>query len=142
MNIFSSRFCQSGLLLVLLLSSLAICKKLRSEDQGKKSEALEYPLPMEISQEPLIFQIRRGTASTDEAERWKLVHTEENVKKIAETGRMMLYTHFYKGYGLHGTYWHNNFGYPMSHGCINLRIDDAGWIYNWAVVGTVINIHQ
>jgi lipoprotein-anchoring transpeptidase ErfK/SrfK len=38
--------------------------------------------------------------------------------------------YFYKGYGLHGTYWHNNFGTPMSHGCVNLRTDDAGWLFN------------
>ena len=29
--------------------------------------------------------------------------------------------YFYKGYGLHGTYWHNNFGTPISHGCVNLQ---------------------
>jgi lipoprotein-anchoring transpeptidase ErfK/SrfK len=49
--------------------------------------------------------------------------------------------YFYKGYGLHGTYWHNNFGTPMSHGCVNLRTDDAAWIYNWASVGTLVNVH-
>lgn len=49
--------------------------------------------------------------------------------------------YFYKGYGIHGTYWHNNFGVPMSHGCINLRTEDAGWIFNWASVGTMVNIH-
>jgi lipoprotein-anchoring transpeptidase ErfK/SrfK len=49
--------------------------------------------------------------------------------------------YFYKGYGLHGTYWHNNFGTPMSHGCINLRTDEAGWLFNWASVGTVVNVH-
>lgn len=49
--------------------------------------------------------------------------------------------YFYKGYGLHGTYWHNNFGTPMSHGCVNLTIDDAGWLYNWASVGTLVNVH-
>ncbi len=49
--------------------------------------------------------------------------------------------YFYKGYGLHGTYWHNNFGTPMSHGCINLSIPDAEWLYNWASVGTLVNIH-
>ena len=49
--------------------------------------------------------------------------------------------YFYKGYGLHGTYWHNNFGTPMSHGCINLRTDDAGWLFNWASLGTVVNVH-
>ena len=49
--------------------------------------------------------------------------------------------YFYKGYGLHGTYWHNNFGTPMSHGCVNLATGDAGWLYNWASVGTVVNVH-
>ncbi len=49
--------------------------------------------------------------------------------------------YFYKGYGLHGTYWHNNFGTPMSHGCVNLRTDDAGWLFNWASVGTLVNVH-
>lgn len=49
--------------------------------------------------------------------------------------------YFYKGYGLHGTYWHNNFGTPMSHGCVNLRTDEAAWLYNWSSVGTLVNIH-
>ncbi|MBC8330497.1 MAG: L,D-transpeptidase, partial [Anaerolineae bacterium] len=49
--------------------------------------------------------------------------------------------YFYKGYGIHGTYWHNNFGTPMSHGCVNMITDDAGWIYNWASVGTMVSVH-
>lgn len=49
--------------------------------------------------------------------------------------------YFYKGYGLHGTYWHNNFGTPMSHGCVNLRTDEAAWLYEWASVGTLVNVH-
>lgn len=40
--------------------------------------------------------------------------------------------YFYKGYGLHGTYWHNNFGTPMSHGCVNLSIPDAEKLFHWA----------
>ena len=39
---------------------------------------------------------------------------------------------FYKAYSLHGTYWHNNFGQPMSHGCVNLRTEDARWLYEWS----------
>lgn len=39
---------------------------------------------------------------------------------------------FYKGYGIHGTYWHNNFGHPMSHGCVNLSIADAEKLFWWA----------
>ena len=49
--------------------------------------------------------------------------------------------YFYKGYGLHGTYWHNNFGTPMSHGCVNLSIPDSQWLYNFASVGTTVNVH-
>jgi len=50
--------------------------------------------------------------------------------------------YFYKGYGLHGTYWHNNFGTPMSHGCVNLRVPDAGWLFEFASVGTTVSIHE
>jgi lipoprotein-anchoring transpeptidase ErfK/SrfK len=49
--------------------------------------------------------------------------------------------YFYKDYGLHGTYWHNNFGTPMSHGCVNLTIPDAEWLYNFSSVGTMVNVH-
>ncbi|MBI2268559.1 MAG: L,D-transpeptidase [Candidatus Blackburnbacteria bacterium] len=36
-----------------------------------------------------------------------------------------------RGFSLHGAYWHNNFGHPMSHGCVNMRIVDAQKLYNW-----------
>jgi lipoprotein-anchoring transpeptidase ErfK/SrfK len=49
--------------------------------------------------------------------------------------------YFYQGYGLHGTYWHHNFGHPMSHGCVNLSTPDAAWLFNWASVGTLVNVH-
>ncbi len=49
--------------------------------------------------------------------------------------------YFYYGYGLHGTYWHNNFGHPMSHGCVNMYTPDAQWLFYWASVGTLVNIH-
>lgn len=37
-----------------------------------------------------------------------------------------------RGFSLHGTYWHDNFGHPMSHGCINMKIADAKTLYAWA----------
>ena len=36
-----------------------------------------------------------------------------------------------EGHALHGTYWHDNFGIPMSHGCVNMRNEDALWIFRW-----------
>jgi lipoprotein-anchoring transpeptidase ErfK/SrfK len=44
-------------------------------------------------------------------------------------------------YSIHGTYWHNNFGHPMSHGCVNASNGNAEWIYNWDEVGTPVYIH-
>lgn len=38
----------------------------------------------------------------------------------------------------HGTYWHNNFGRPMSHGCVNMQTPDAKWLYDWAEMGTSV----
>jgi len=49
--------------------------------------------------------------------------------------------YFYRGYAIHGTYWHHNFGTPMSHGCVNLTIDDAKWFYDWAEIGTPVITH-
>lgn len=49
--------------------------------------------------------------------------------------------YFYKGYGIHGTYWHSNFGHPMSHGCVNMRTQDAAWLFSWASVGTPVVTH-
>ncbi|MEQ8672061.1 MAG: L,D-transpeptidase family protein [Aggregatilineales bacterium] len=48
--------------------------------------------------------------------------------------------YFYQGYGIHGTYWHNSFGRPMSHGCVNLPIDEAEWFFNFASVGTLVRV--
>jgi hypothetical protein len=37
-----------------------------------------------------------------------------------------------RGFSFHGTYWHENFGHPMSHGCVNMRTEDAKTLYEWA----------
>ena len=39
---------------------------------------------------------------------------------------------FHRGYGFHGTYWHNNFGTPMSRGCVNMTKEDAKWLFEWS----------
>jgi hypothetical protein len=45
------------------------------------------------------------------------------------------------GYAIHGAYWHNNFGTPMSRGCVNLPLGAAEWLYNWTPMGTTVWIH-
>jgi lipoprotein-anchoring transpeptidase ErfK/SrfK len=46
-----------------------------------------------------------------------------------------------EGYSLHGTYWHHNFGHPMSHGCVNMITSEAEKLYGWADVGTPVIIY-
>ncbi|MEO8288589.1 MAG: L,D-transpeptidase family protein [Chloroflexota bacterium] len=46
------------------------------------------------------------------------------------------------GEGLHGTYWHDDFGHPRSHGCVNLSTPMSEWFYNWDKIGTVVWVHN
>jgi lipoprotein-anchoring transpeptidase ErfK/SrfK len=39
--------------------------------------------------------------------------------------------HWGRGFSFHEAYWHNNFGVPMSHGCVNMRLEDSQALYNW-----------
>lgn len=48
--------------------------------------------------------------------------------------------YFDKARALHGAYWRTRFGYPQSHGCINLSVGDAHWLYNWAVEGDYVYV--
>ena len=58
---------------------------------------------------------------------------------------------FHKDYAFHGAFWHNNFGHPASHGCINMATkdqnkrwtnvpEDAGWLYRWASLGLPVTV--
>lgn len=57
----------------------------------------------------------------------KALHTYYYLPNVPYT---MYFTN--SGVGLHGTYWHNNFGHPMSHGCVNMAIPDAEKLFYWA----------
>ncbi len=65
--------------------------------------------------------------------------------------------YFFQDYSFHGAYWHNKFGTPMSHGCVNMTNDDAKWLFEWAsptmedyrwhttdakTPGTLVIVHQ
>jgi lipoprotein-anchoring transpeptidase ErfK/SrfK len=50
--------------------------------------------------------------------------------------------YFHEGYGLHGVTWHANFGHRMSHGCVNQPNEMAEWLFHFAEVGTLVNIHE
>lgn len=48
--------------------------------------------------------------------------------------------YFYAGYAFHGTWWHNNFGRPMSRGCVNMTNADAKWFYEFGSIGTPVHV--
>ncbi len=47
-----------------------------------------------------------------------------------------------RGHAIHGAYWHNNFGHPMSHGCVNMRPSEAEWLYNFTPNGATVVVHR
>jgi lipoprotein-anchoring transpeptidase ErfK/SrfK len=50
--------------------------------------------------------------------------------------------YFFRGFAIHGAYWHNDFGQRVSHGCINMRVEEAKQLFAWANIGTEIIIHE
>jgi len=50
--------------------------------------------------------------------------------------------YFDKARALHGAYWRTRFGYPQSHGCVNLSVGDSHWLFNWAHEGDWVYVHD
>jgi lipoprotein-anchoring transpeptidase ErfK/SrfK len=55
--------------------------------------------------------------------------------------RVRWLTWFRGDYGFHTAYWHDDFGTPVSHGCLNMREDEAEAVYDWLVRGNAVHIH-
>jgi lipoprotein-anchoring transpeptidase ErfK/SrfK len=96
--------------------------------------------------------VSTGTAETPEVAtpvgQWRILvkHLSETMEGVAngepyrveDVPYVMYFTD--EGHALHGTYWHSNFGMPMSHGCVNLPMDVAEWMYRWAPEGTAVTV--
>ena len=50
-------------------------------------------------------------------------------------------SYFHSGYAFHGAGWRSSFGYSGSHGCVNMPVSEAQWIYNWVDTNTVVQSH-
>lgn len=48
---------------------------------------------------------------------------------------------FHGAYAIHGAYWHNKFGTRASHGCVNVPLASAEWLFNWAEPGTRVEVY-
>lgn len=49
--------------------------------------------------------------------------------------------YFYADFAIHGAYWRSSFGYSGSHGCVNMSVSEAAWLYSWAPYGTRVVVH-
>jgi lipoprotein-anchoring transpeptidase ErfK/SrfK len=91
------------------------------------------------------FRVSTGTARTPtvtgEFSIWAKVRMQDMSGPGYYVRDVPWVMYFYKSYGIHGTWWHNNFGTPMSAGCVNMTIEDAEWMYSWASVGTIVSVH-
>ena len=65
-------------------------------------------------------------------------------RSLPEAGARLSFASQYftdEGDSLHYNYWSSNFGEEGSHGCLGLSLDDAAWLWDWAAVGTIVNVH-
>ncbi len=88
--------------------------------------------------------ISSGAADTPTVQGRFRVYRKEAQKTLTGDGysypdvQWILY--FYEGFALHSAYWHNDFGTPISHGCVNLRVEDAQWFYHFAAIDTPVTV--
>ena len=85
-----------------------------------------------------------GTAATPTVQGSFNVYTKYDAQTMSGPGYYLpdvpWVMYFYGGYAIHGTYWHENWGTPMSHGCVNLPPEEAKWFYEFASIGTSVHV--
>jgi hypothetical protein len=84
---------------------------------------------------PGIFKIKEKDEET--RMRWL---TDPNHAYNLESVPWTMY--FDEDRALHGAYWRANLGYPQSHGCVNMSVGDAHWLYNWARMGDIVYVYD
>ncbi len=94
----------------------------------------------------LRFRVSTGKRATPTPTGIYRIQTKLRKTRMQGAGYNMAnvpHTMYYDGdFGIHGAYWHNRFGTPVSRGCVNLRPDNARRLYSWAGIGTSVVIHR
>lgn len=98
------------------------------------------------NQKIYIFRISTGTKKTPTVKGRFVINSKYRSHRMRgddyDIPDVPYVMYFHEGYAIHGAYWHNNFGTPVSHGCVNLPVKNARRLYNWAKVGTSVLVHQ
>jgi lipoprotein-anchoring transpeptidase ErfK/SrfK len=88
------------------------------------------------------FQVSSGKASTPTPIGTYRIYARYRSQTMSGPGYYLpgvpYVQYFVSGYAIHGTYWHTNFGTPMSHGCVNLSEPNAAWLWTWSGIGTPV----
>ncbi|WGV26917.1 L,D-transpeptidase [Halotia branconii] len=92
------------------------------------------------------FRISTGKRSTPTPRGKFLINSKYRTNRMRGRGYdipdVPYAMYFHRGYAIHGAYWHNRFGVPVSHGCVNLPVKQARQLYNWSSVGTLVVVHR
>jgi lipoprotein-anchoring transpeptidase ErfK/SrfK len=100
----------------------------------------------EGSQAVFSTHISAGTARTPTPVGEFAIYTKIRSQTMSGPGYILpnvqFVAYFYSAYAIHGAYWHDSFGRPMSHGCVNMRNIDAEWLYGWAPIGTPVSVRR
>ncbi len=92
------------------------------------------------------FLVSTGKSSTPTPKGKYLINSKQRHSRMRGVGYDVAdvpYTmYFYEGYAIHGAYWHDNFGTPVSHGCVNVPVKLASKVFQWASVGTLVVVHK
>ena len=75
-------------------------------------------------------------AVTQKYEKQRLIGPDYNLPNVP--GVM----YFFSNYAIHGAYWHDDFGTPVSHGCVNMQMDEVMTLFEWADYGTDVVVHE
>ena len=75
-------------------------------------------------------------AVTQKYEQQRLIGPDYNLPNVP--GVM----YFFSNYAIHGAYWHDDFGTPVSHGCVNMQMDEVMTLFEWADYGTDVVVHE
>lgn len=71
--------------------------------------------------------------------RYRFAHMQGEDYDVDDVPYTMYFT---GGYAIHGAYWHHRFGTPVSHGCVNVAVNHARWLFYWARLGTPVVVHR
>jgi lipoprotein-anchoring transpeptidase ErfK/SrfK len=130
--------------------------KTSSGSSSTQAQSLKRWIEIDLSEQRLyawegnkkvyVFRVSTGTRKTPTVKGRFAINSKYRINRMRGEGYdipdVPYAMYFHEGYAIHGAYWHNKFGTPVSRGCVNLRVKDARRLYSWAKIGMSVLVHQ